>query len=187
METWLPTTLGKSVSHAPTALMHGSRPQGHTRHVKAMLRPCSQEHSHSDAWVSDTKNKWLSSMFSHFPRSLKFLRSFYITFSLLLQGHEPEHSNTSGPRFQTYSTSGPRLQTYSTSGRRLQTYSTSGPRLQTCSTLVALHLEYVKTSYINQNWTQEHLNLEPVLILTLTKIRPWIEVLACQKQAQSSH
>jgi hypothetical protein len=30
-------------------------------------------------------------------------------------------------------------------------------------------------------------NLEPVLILALTKIRPRTEVLACQKQAQSSH
>jgi hypothetical protein len=30
-------------------------------------------------------------------------------------------------------------------------------------------------------WT---LNLEPALILALTKIRPRIEVLACQKQAQ---
>jgi hypothetical protein len=29
--------------------------------------------------------------------------------------------------------------------------------------------------------------LEPALILALTKIRPRIEVLACQKQAQSSH
>jgi hypothetical protein len=31
------------------------------------------------------------------------------------------------------------------------------------------------------------LNLEQALILALTKIRPQIEVLACQKQAQSSH
>jgi hypothetical protein len=31
------------------------------------------------------------------------------------------------------------------------------------------------------------LNLQPALILALTKIRPGIEVLACQKQAQSSH
>jgi hypothetical protein len=37
----------------------------------------------------------------------------------------------------------------------------------------------------NQNGTQEP--LEPALILALTKIRPRIEVLACQKQAQSSH
>jgi hypothetical protein len=29
------------------------------------------------------------------------------------------------------------------------------------------------------------LNLEPALILALSKIRPWIEVLECQKQAQS--
>jgi hypothetical protein len=41
--------------------------------------------------------------------------------------------------------------------------------------------EYAKTSYINQNDTQEP--LEPALILTLTKISPPIEVLACQKQA----
>jgi hypothetical protein len=34
------------------------------------------------------------------------------------------------------------------------------------------------------SWT---LNLEPALILALTKIRPRTEVLACQKQAQSSH
>jgi hypothetical protein len=31
------------------------------------------------------------------------------------------------------------------------------------------------------------LNLEPALILALTKIRSRIEVLACQKEAQSSH
>jgi hypothetical protein len=31
------------------------------------------------------------------------------------------------------------------------------------------------------------LNLGPALILALTKIRPRIGVLACQKQAQSSH
>jgi hypothetical protein len=31
------------------------------------------------------------------------------------------------------------------------------------------------------------MNLEPALILRLTKIRPPIEVLAYQKQAQSSH
>jgi hypothetical protein len=33
----------------------------------------------------------------------------------------------------------------------------------------------------------EPLNLEPALILALTKIRPRTEVLECQKQAQSSH
>jgi hypothetical protein len=31
------------------------------------------------------------------------------------------------------------------------------------------------------------LNVGPALILALTKIRPRIEVLACQEQAQSSH
>jgi hypothetical protein len=34
---------------------------------------------------------------------------------------------------------------------------------------------------------RNRLNLEPALILALTKIRPPIEVLACQKQAQLSH
>jgi hypothetical protein len=34
---------------------------------------------------------------------------------------------------------------------------------------------------------RNRLNLEPPLILALTKIRPRIEVLACHKQAQSSH
>jgi hypothetical protein len=33
---------------------------------------------------------------------------------------------------------------------------------------------------------RNRLNLEPALILTFTKIRPRAEVLACQKQAQSS-
>jgi hypothetical protein len=39
----------------------------------------------------------------------------------------------------------------------------------------------IKTKHRNR------LNLEPALILALTKICPRIEVLACQKQAQSSH
>jgi hypothetical protein len=43
------------------------------------------------------------------------------------------------------------------------------------------HVTSIKTKNRNR------LNLEPVLILALTKIRPRIEVLACQKQAQSSH
>jgi hypothetical protein len=43
----------------------------------------------------------------------------------------------------------------------------------------------VRENALNQNKTQEQ--FEPALILTLTKIRPRIEVLACQKQAQSSH
>jgi hypothetical protein len=34
---------------------------------------------------------------------------------------------------------------------------------------------------------RNHLNLEPTLILALTMIRPRIEVLECQKQAQLSH
>jgi hypothetical protein len=40
---------------------------------------------------------------------------------------------------------------------------------------------------IRENTLRSRLNLEPALILALTKIRPRIEVLACQKQAQSSH
>jgi hypothetical protein len=43
------------------------------------------------------------------------------------------------------------------------------------------HLTSMKTKHRNR------LNLESALMLTLTKIRPWIEALACQKQAQSSH
>jgi hypothetical protein len=43
------------------------------------------------------------------------------------------------------------------------------------------HLTPIKTKHRNR------LNLEPALILALTKIRPRIEVLACQKHAQSSH
>jgi hypothetical protein len=50
---------------------------------------------------------------------------------------------------------------------------------------VALSLGHAKTSFIKQNETQEP--LEPALILALTRIHPRIEVLACQKQAQSSH
>jgi hypothetical protein len=43
-----------------------------------------------------------------------------------------------------------------------------------------------RTSYINTNETQgELLNLEPALIFALTNIRPRIEALTCQKQAQS--
>jgi hypothetical protein len=34
---------------------------------------------------------------------------------------------------------------------------------------------------------RNRLSLEPALILALTNIRPRAEVLACQKQAQSSH
>jgi hypothetical protein len=44
---------------------------------------------------------------------------------------------------------------------------------------------YAKISHVNQNKIQEP--LEPALILALTKIRPQSEVLAYQKQAQSSH
>jgi hypothetical protein len=43
------------------------------------------------------------------------------------------------------------------------------------------HLTTIETKHRN------NLNLEPALILTPAKIRPRIEVLACQKQAQSSH
>jgi hypothetical protein len=42
-------------------------------------------------------------------------------------------------------------------------------------------LTSIKTKHRNR------MNLEPALILALTKIRPRSEVLACQKQAQSSH
>jgi hypothetical protein len=44
---------------------------------------------------------------------------------------------------------------------------------------------YAKSLYINQHET--HDPLEAALILALTKIRPPIELLASQKQAQSSH
>jgi hypothetical protein len=43
------------------------------------------------------------------------------------------------------------------------------------------YLISIKTKHRNR------LNLEPALILALTKIRTRTEVLACQKQAQSSH
>jgi hypothetical protein len=47
---------------------------------------------------------------------------------------------------------------------------------------VGVPVEYeVKTRHRN------HFNLEPALIIILTKIRQRIEVLACQKQVQSSH
>jgi hypothetical protein len=46
---------------------------------------------------------------------------------------------------------------------------------------------YAKTSYINQNATKKQLELWPVITLALMKIRPRTEMLACQKQAQSSH
>jgi hypothetical protein len=52
---------------------------------------------------------------------------------------------------------------------------------------VAFNLEFAKTSHINQNEKGNRLNLEPALILALTKIRSRIEVLACEKQAQPSH
>jgi hypothetical protein len=42
---------------------------------------------------------------------------------------------------------------------------------------------YAKTSYINKKETQDPLNLELALILALRKIRPPIEVLACQKNS----
>jgi hypothetical protein len=40
---------------------------------------------------------------------------------------------------------------------------------------------------VRENIERNRLNLEPALILALKKIRPRIEALACQKQAQSSH
>jgi hypothetical protein len=53
------------------------------------------------------------------------------------------------------------------------------------STAVVFNLGHANKSCINQNEIQKP--LEPALILGLKKIRPRIEVLACQKQAQSSH
>jgi hypothetical protein len=52
---------------------------------------------------------------------------------------------------------------------------------------VVFNLGYAKTSYMNKTKHNNRLKLEPALILALTKIRPRIEVLTCQKQAQSSH
>jgi hypothetical protein len=46
---------------------------------------------------------------------------------------------------------------------------------------VRKHVTLIKTKQ------RTRLNLEPALILTLTKIRPRTEVLACQKHAHSSH
>jgi hypothetical protein len=53
----------------------------------------------------------------------------------------------------------------------------SGPQPGVRDTIVQdkrKHLTYIKTKHRNR------LNLEPALILTLMKIRPRIEVLACQ-------
>jgi hypothetical protein len=46
---------------------------------------------------------------------------------------------------------------------------------------VVFSLGYAKTSYINQNESQEPIDLEPALILALTKIWPRIKTLLCQK------
>jgi hypothetical protein len=43
-----------------------------------------------------------------------------------------------------------------------------------------------KKTCINQYKHRNRLNLEPDLIFTLTNIRPRIEVIACQKEAQPS-
>jgi hypothetical protein len=43
------------------------------------------------------------------------------------------------------------------------------------------HLTSIKTKH------RIRMNFKPALILSLTKIRPGIQLLACQKQAQSSH
>jgi hypothetical protein len=48
------------------------------------------------------------------------------------------------------------------------------------------HIEgYTNTFYVKENESQEP--LEPALTLALTKILPRIDLLACQKHAQSSH
>jgi hypothetical protein len=46
---------------------------------------------------------------------------------------------------------------------------------------------YEKASYVDKTKHRNRMNLEPALILALMKIRPRTEVLACQKQDQSSH
>jgi hypothetical protein len=55
----------------------------------------------------------------------------------------------------------------------------------TCGTCIPggkrTHITSIRSKHRNR------LNLEPALIHALTKIRPRIEVLACQKQAQSSY
>jgi hypothetical protein len=49
---------------------------------------------------------------------------------------------------------------------------------------VVFNLGYGKISQgLRMNILRNRLNLEPLLILALTKIRPRTEVLACQKQA----
>jgi hypothetical protein len=40
---------------------------------------------------------------------------------------------------------------------------------------------------VHENVLRNHLNLEPAVIFAFMKIRPRIEVLACQKQAQSNY
>jgi hypothetical protein len=63
----------------------------------------------------------------------------------------------------------------------------SGIRLSRTVCAKVFDLGSAKTSYINQNETPKSLNLKLALILALTKIRRQIEMLACQKQAQSPH
>jgi hypothetical protein len=52
---------------------------------------------------------------------------------------------------------------------------------------VVFDLGAEKTSYINENESEKSLNLQPALILALTRNRRRIEMLAFQKQAQSPH
>jgi hypothetical protein len=75
--------------------------------------------------------------------------------------------------------------------QRKQLVATRGYHCQqwssTCSTRTPMRTPRplrgcARTSHINRN----RLNPEPALILALTKIRPRIEVLACQKQADIS-
>jgi hypothetical protein len=80
-----PHNLGMPVSHAPTSLMHGSRPQGHTRHAKPTLSPCSQEHTHSAVSVDETFSNIQS--FPRIPKMLINLCNFQIVSSVKL--HTP--------------------------------------------------------------------------------------------------
>jgi hypothetical protein len=51
----------------------------------------------------------------------------------------------------------------------------------------SLHTGVRASPGVRENILRNRLDIEPALILTLTKIRPRTEVMACQKQAQSSH
>jgi hypothetical protein len=55
---------------------------------------------------------------------------------------------------------------------------------QTYPTAVVFNLGVLEDILHQSKWNRNHLKLKPALILALTKICPWIELLACQKQAQ---